>query len=434
MRVGDVLGVTVPFTTRGSQPVPHSFRSGTCRPLAPRPVRRFERRSILAPWTLVVLLSLSCGPAGDGSSQGAGGPLGEPTVVFPDDFGAIQTVRELDDHTVLVADPLGGALYRVDLDAGTRAPIGSEGQGPAEYRQPDAVWPLPGDSTLLIDLGNGRMTALGPDLTFGPTSPLSSGDPRSGLVVAIPQGIDALGRVYAQSIGGGMGSPPDSGAVLRVERGSLAIDTVAMYKVSDVVRTESGGVGERSVSIQQVPLSPEDAWGVAPDGSVVIARSGDYHVEWHASDGGVTAGDPVPYEPVSIGTAEKERWVRGQGRGGGGIGIRVEMSDGGAIQTSFGRGGGGSGQREIDQYQWPETEPPFYDGRIVVDRLGRAWVRRHVEPDEDATYDLFDRSGDRVATFTLTGDRDVVGFGEDAVYVVSYDDFDLSYLERYALP
>lgn len=38
------------------------------------------------------------------------------------------------------------------------------------------------------------------------------------------------------------------------------------------------------------------------------------------------------------------------------------------------------------------------------------------------------------ATYTLEGDRRVVGFGEGSVYVVSYDEFDLNYLERYALP
>ena len=32
------------------------------------------------------------------------------------------------------------------------------------------------------------------------------------------------------------------------------------------------------------------------------------------------------------------------------------------------------------------------------------------------------------------GDRRVVAFGDATVYVVSYDEFDLNYLERYDLP
>ena len=381
-------------------------------------------------------LLIACGSPGSEEAPAADrgeGSLGAPTAAFPEDFGTIQTVRELDDGRVLVADPLGGALYVVDLGDGSRTRLGTEGQGPGEYRQPDAVWSLPGDSTLFVDLGNGRMSTLGPDLEFGPTSPLSSGDPRTGMVVAIPQGVDAGGDVYTRSMGGGMGGElPDSGAVLRVTRSTLDVDTVATYKLQERVVTTTGGANNRGVSIEQIPLSAEDAWGVAPDGSVVLARSADYRVEWIDPDGGVTSGDPVPYVPVTIGTAEKEEWVRAQGRSGGGIGVQVSVTNG-VMQTSFRRGGAGGG-REIDQYQWPDIMPPFYSGRLQIDPNDRVWVRRHMEAGADATYDLFDRAGRHVATYTLPNDRNVVGFGAESVYVVTYDDFDLNYLERYRLP
>ena len=396
----------------------------------------------LRPASALLLLVAVVGCAGgEGSTRGDGaGPVAlDGAVVFPEDFGAIQTVREMDDGTVLVADPLGNALYRVDMEAGTRSQVGSEGQGPQEYRQPDAVWPLPGDSTLLVDLGNGRLVAMGPDLGFGDTRPLSSGDPRSGgLRLLIPRAVDAEGRIYIQSSGGGMGGPtlPDSGSILRVHREGATVDTVARYKLTDRVRTESGGPDNRSVSIEQVPLSTEDAWGVAPDGSVVVARAGDYHVEWHAPDGTVTSGPPIAYEPVPIGQEEKEAWARGRSRGGGGLSVRVMVNDAGVMQTSFSRGGGGRGGEEpdLDRYRWPEVKPPFYGDPILVDPLGRAWVRRHVDAGADATYDVFDGSGERVATYTLEGNREVVGFGDGVVYAVAFDDFDLSYLERYPLP
>ncbi|HSG49032.1 MAG TPA: hypothetical protein VLA43_14520, partial [Longimicrobiales bacterium] len=271
---------------------------------------------------LLALLLAGCGGSegGDAMGQeatgGSRGSLGEPTAVFPEDFGAIQTVRELDDGTVLVADPLGNALYRVDLAAGSRTQVGAEGQGPQEYRQPDAVWPLPGDSTLLVDLGNGRLVSLGPDMEFGPTSPLSAGDPREGLVLAIPTAVDRQGKIYTQSMGmgGGPGGQlPDSGVVLRVDRTAMTADTLVRVKLTERTRTESGGPDNRSVSIQQIPLSLEDTWGAAPDGSVVVARSGDYHVEWHRPDGTVVAGPPVDYEPASLGNDEKQEWIDAQG-------------------------------------------------------------------------------------------------------------------------
>jgi hypothetical protein len=357
-----------------------------------------------------------------------------PRVVFSEDFGSIQTVRELPDGRVLVADPLGKALYLLDPTAGTRVLVGSEGQGPEEYRQPDAVWPLPGDSTLLVDLGNGRVVALGPDLKFGPTMPIGLSEPGPGrtLVLALPQGMDGRGRIYTRALGGmGGGALPDSAAVLRVDRGTRVADTVANFKLPGRTQATSGGANARNVQISNIPLSPEDAWGVASDGSVAVARSGDYHIDWIGPDGRVTRGAPVPYDAVRIGTAEKEQWVAEQGRSGGGIGIGVEIQNG-QMTMSFARG---AGQRQgVDAYTWPDRMPPFYGGRLPIDPRNRVWVRRALTAGSPSTYDVFDRAGRRVSTVVLDAGKRVVGFGNGGVYVVAFDDFDLNYLEIYDLP
>lgn len=360
--------------------------------------------------------------------------LERPRVAFPEDFGTIQTVRELRDGRILVADPLGKALYMLDLSAGTRTVVGSEGQGPEEYRQPDAVWPLPGDSTLLVDLGNGRVVTLGPDMKFGATMPIGLGDPQAGtLVLALPQGMDGRGRIYTRAMGGmGGGALPDSASILRLDRRTRAADTVASFKLPDRTQSTSGGANNRNVQISNVPLSPEDAWGVASDGAVAVARAGDYHVDWIGPDGTVIRGAAVPYEAVRIGTAEKEQWVAEQGRSGGGIGIGVENQNG-VVTMSFARGGGGD-RRGIDAYTWPDRMPPFYGGRLPIDRQGRAWVRRALKAGSLSTYDVFDRAGKRVNTVTLDEGKRVVGFGNGVVYVVAFDDFDLNYLEVYDLP
>jgi hypothetical protein len=361
--------------------------------------------------------------------------LTEPTASFPEDFGAIQTVRELPDGRVLLGDPLSKALYVVDMDGGTRTVVGREGEGPEEYRQPDAVWPLPGDSTLLVDLGNGRLVALGPDLGFGPTWPLTVGDfqPGQPLVLAIPQGVDGQGHLFIREMGGMSGGPlPDSANILRIDRGTQSTERVARFKIQDMTQTSSGGANNQNVAISPVPLSYEDAWGVAPDGSVIVVRSGDYHVERIAPDGTVTQGGAIPFDPVGIGTAEKEEYVAELGRSGGGIRVGVQVVNG-EMAMSFARGGG-ENTREIDQYTWPEEKPPIYSGRIPVDASGRAWVRRHVDAGEPSTYDVFDENGSLLETVLLGHGKRVVGFGNNTVYVVSYDEFDLNYLERYAMP
>lgn len=363
--------------------------------------------------------------------------LGRPLAVFPEDFGSIQTVRELSDGRLLVADPLAKALYLVDMAQGRRRQVGSEGQGPEEYRQPDAVWALTGDSTLLVDLGNARLVRLGPDLAFGATRPIAQGDFQPGrpLVLAIPQGVDASGAVYFRGMPRepGQAEAPDSAEILRLPPGAAAPTAVARFKLPDQQVTRSGSANNQNTSISPLPLTPEDAWGVAEDGAVVIARSRDYHVEWIGPDGRRRAGPPVRWDPVRVGSAEKEEYLAEQGRGGG---IAVSLTvENGRPSLSMQRGGGpGQGARDAARYTWPDRLPPFYGGRIAVDRQGRAWVRRRVAAGAPATYDLFDRTGARVATLALEPGRRVVGFGAASVYVVAHDEFDLAYLERYALP
>jgi hypothetical protein len=377
----------------------------------------------------------ACGGGGDAAEDaGEAITLGEPTAAFAEDFGLIQTVREMPDGQVLVADPLGRALYLVDMDAGTRSQVGAEGEGPGEYLQPDAVWPLPGDSTLLVDLGNGRLVGMGPDLSFGPTMSLAMGAPGSptGLVLAMPQGVDGQGRIYVRGTAGIGREEVDSSAIARIDRGSQAIDTVGTYLMQSRLVDRTG----QGVRVSPIPLSPEDAWGVAPDGSIAVARAAGYRLDWIGPDGVLQAGTPVPVEALPLGQAEKEEWDLQRGRNAG-LSISISIGGGsGAVETSFQRGAGGRGRGETDfsVYQWPETLPAVYSGRVPIDGQSRAWVRRHVGAGMPATYDVFDRTGQRVRTVDLGLDRVLVGFGEDAVYVVAYDPFDLNYLERYAMP
>ncbi|MGD2045714.1 MAG: hypothetical protein PVH96_05795 [Gemmatimonadota bacterium] len=382
--------------------------------------------------TLSALALAGCGGAVEEAVSDSVTRLGQPTAAFAEDFGMIQTVREMPDGQVLVADPLGRALYLVDMDAGTRTQIGAEGEGPGEYLQPDAVWPLPGDSTLLVDLGNGRLVTLGPDLEFGPTMPLAAGEPGSpdGLILSMPQGVDGQGRIYVRGTAGFGREDRDSSAIVRLDRSTRAIDSVGTYLMQARIIERSG----QGVSVSPIPLSPEDAWGVAPDGAIAVARASGYRLDWIGPDGMLEAGPPIPTESLPLGTPEKEEWDRERSRNAG---LRVSISVGDqGVQTSFQRGAGGSprGETDFDVYQWPETLPAVYSGRLPIDPERRAWVRRRVGAGGPPTYDVFGRDGARIATVELDPDRVIVGFGVDAIYVVAYDEFDLNYLERYAMP
>ncbi len=356
--------------------------------------------------------------------------LERPDVIFADAFSLVGGLRELSDGRVMVADPLGQALVIADLAAGVADTIGGVGQGPQEYRQPDALLPLPGDSTLLVDLGNARLTVIGPDGRFGATTPIAQGDPAGGLLLVLPRAADSEGGVYFQPLGGGPRAQlPDSAPVVRWDRGSGALDTLARVALPEMNVASAGGPDNRSVSMRPVPLSPEDAWAVAWDGRVAAARSGDYHIEWIHRDGRVVRGQPVAYEPVRLRRADKEEWVEGLGNG---LRVGVEMQNGDR-RISFGRGGGGS-TPNIDGFEWPEAKPPFVARGVWVDPVGAVWVQRHVPAGEAVQLDVFDDAGNLKARVMLPAGRAIVGFGRDAIYATRTDELGLQWLERYSRP
>ena len=266
-------------------------------------------------------------------------------------------------------------------------------------------------------------------MEFGDTRLFATVDPREGTVLrAIPHAVDGVGRVYFGGLRGSAGSL-DSMSILRLDLDTDAVDSVGVFKRPAITIQFS----DRGVRTRPVPLSPTDAWGVAADGRVVVARVGDYRVEWIAADGTVTSGAPVPYTPRRIGRAEKMAWRDSQAETGGGLAVRDEVVNG-EIQRTVLRPGSREDEAELDSYEWPAFLPPFQDRPIPVDGIGRAWVRRHRKADGALQYDLFDGSGAVVLNVELDAQRRVVGFGDGTLYAVRMDEHGLQYLERYALP
>ena len=363
--------------------------------------------------------------------------LSKPDATFPEAFSLIQGLRELPDGRVMIADPLGQALVVADLRSGRADTLGKVGQGPREYRQPDGLFALPGDSTLLVDLGNARLTVLGPDGSFGATTPLTQGEsgpgPGGGLMIVLPRAVDGKGRVYFQGMmGGGPGQAlPDSAPVMRWDRGTGRIDTVAMVKIQELKRSTSGATGNQNVMVRPVPLSPQDAWTVGWDGRLALVRSAGYYVEWVNADGRVVRGGPVTYRPVPVRTADKEEWVAGMGNG-----VQVSVSiENGRRSMSMRRGGGaGRDAPDLDSFEWPEVKPAFTANGAAISPDGALWVERYMPAGSPRAFDVFAPDAKLVARVVLPAGRRLVGFGKGVVYLAWNDEFDLQYLERHRRP
>ena len=369
------------------------------------------------------------------TGEGQQTSLRNPTAVFSEGFSFVSRVRELPDGRVIVADPLGQVLLIVNMDEEWADTVGRVGAGPREYRQPDAVFALPGDSTLLVDLGNARLITLGPDGTFGSTAPIAQGEPSGpglgGMMIVLPSAVDGQGNVYFRPMMGGMGpgrSPPDSAPVVRWHRGTSRFDTVATVKLQELSISNTGGRNNMMQRMEPVPYSMQDGWDVGADGSVVVVRSNPYRVEWYRTGEAPVRGPAVDYRPRGVSRADKEAWEQ---RIGNGLSVGVTM-DNGQRQMSFGRGGRGGfgGTRALDDYPWPDVMPAFDPGRVWATPDGKVWVQRYGTGDAPE-FDVFDGQGRRTGQITLPAGRRVVGFGSGTVYLVMTDEFDLLYLERY---
>lgn len=343
-------------------------------------------------------------------------------------FGLIGGARELSDGRVVVADPMGKIFVMLDANLGSATALGSEGQGPDEYRQPDGIWPIGGDNSVLVDLGNARLTQIDANGGFGETVPIVR-QGAGGMMFALPRGSDDHGNVYFQGSPMGPRGMRDEVEVFRLNLATEETEVVARIKPASMDRRESGGADNQQVRILPIPLAATDVWGVRPDGGLYVARADDYTVEFIGTDGRVVAGPANDYDRVRIGGDEREEWSDRQAREGG-VGISVEEENG-RRRINLARSAGGGGSNDLS---WPDNKPPFENERIRVDHEGRGWVRVSMSAGAPATYDVFNEQGNKVATVTLPEGRSLVGFGSGSLYAAAVDEFDQHYLERFANP
>ncbi|MHB1225757.1 MAG: NHL repeat-containing protein [Gemmatimonadaceae bacterium] len=350
-------------------------------------------------------------------------------------FTTLAGVRELADGRLVVVDRGEKSIQLLDLAAGSAARVGHEGGGPNEYRQPHSAFSLPGDSTLVFDMGNMRHMVVTPEGAVART--FSTMDPESeSMRLLLARGTDGAGNLYFldRGLGATPGAVPvarDSGTVLRYDPRTKSVATVATVGLPETRIDASGSAGQRQVMIRSTPFAAQDDWTAGLDGRLAIVRHEPYRVEWIAPSGQRVTGPSVSHEPLRVTEKDREAWRERSRNPAGGVRIVVG-----------GRPGGGSapapmttGARMAEPDQWPEWKPPFLAGAAMVATDGRLWVQRTTPAGDDVPrYDIFDGFGRLVARATLPSASRLVGFGRNSAYVVRKDENDLEYLERYRLP
>ncbi|NOT09038.1 MAG: hypothetical protein HOP28_12635 [Gemmatimonadales bacterium] len=231
--------------------------------------------------------------------------LAERTAAFPEPFSRVRGLRELSNGVVLLTDWIEEKVFAVDFGKGSATPIGRVGSGPREFRLPGRLVPLPGDSTLLNDVGNARLSVIGPDLAIHRSIPAQ----RPGAAYSMsPRGVDAAGRFYFEipPWSQGPAAPKgDSVDIVRWNPRGNAIEGVGRVKGSDRPSWQREGKPRLTPGIPMVMFGSADGWAVLPEGRVLIVRSGDYRIDCLAGGASIGAGPPYAYPQLPVTDADK---------------------------------------------------------------------------------------------------------------------------------
>ena len=377
----------------------------------------------LLPLATLLVLALPAGAEAQGTPPVVS--LTRPDVRFAMEFSAVSGVRELANGQVLVSDGIEETLLRIDPRTGRTDTLGRAGQGPGEYKGPDALHALPAGGTLLVDLGNGRLNVLGADGRYQESVSIAQGGDGAPMFV-LPRAVDAAGRIYF--LQRSRDPSVDSAAVVRWDRARGTFETVARVGLGNTLTRTSGTANNQAVAQRPQPFPAADAWSVAPDGTVFVARAADYHVEW-LKPAGPVRGRPVRVTPVSIGAAERQEWADEMSSA---LRISVENRNG-ELRASFSRSG--SQQDAADELEgtvWPRSKPAFMGSGAWVTPEGEAWVERSVAAGAPRMVDVFGADGALRRQVRLPAGRRIVGFGAGSVYVRHADaESGLVTLERY---
>lgn len=338
-------------------------------------------------------------------------------------FSQVTGGAELRDGRLIIADATEQAVFVLDFARGAATALGRTGPGPNECGRPFTVLRAPGD-TLVIASPGGRF------LRVDPAGKILGPVPFPGELLAagmsIPRAIDAAGRYYWAS--DFLVADPQRGSrrnrtpsVRRWTPGQDSTELVATYSDHGADVTQH----------RRYPYPERDGWVVAPDGRVGVVVAADYHVVWVRDRRVLAAGQPIPFQRIAIGRAEREAYRELQARTPAAA-VRVIDPDGNAREQEAAR------RRVAQAYPdelFPKALPPFEATGVWLSPRGDVWVSRsRALEDSVPVVDVIDPAGARRGSLHLPIGRRVLALEREFIYLVHTDDDGLQWVERYAWP
>jgi hypothetical protein len=305
-------------------------------------------------------------------------------------------------HQVKVFSPTGELIRAV----------GRDGRGPGEFGHIWSVHPFRGDSLMVYDYSQERVSILDTDGGFG----------RSFVVTFGPnywaQGVLMDSMVFLASPGEGRrhadvpGIRWDSTWFVLYRGPDLPVDTIGRYALSEQRGTGAGRprayhFGHRT----QFALAGDRLYM----GSSVSWEIGEYTLR-----GEVVRSIRRPYEPKPVTPELKARFRQGY------IAI-IEAEEGNVPPDQLDRY-----MAFVDEADYPEQLPAY--SAMLVDDRGNLWVEDYrIYTDAESTWSVFDREGQWLTTVDMPHGLQVLAIGDAYVLGFIRDDMGLDRVVLFAL-
>lgn len=290
--------------------------------------------------------------------------------------------------------------------------VGRPGEGPGEFSFIGALRRARGDSIVVTDAVQPRLTVLNENGDLGRTiavEPIENQGPRLRGILFDTLGVWALTKV--EWSGGVSKGVRDSLIVaLRPMNGGAAkvIGRFAAAEKFNQVMPHGGIIGWNQ------PFSRDAYAAIGPD-IVWIGQSDQYELRGYSSTGKLKRVVRVNRQPTSIGAAERGRFFQ----------FQLDGAEDDEDRRSY---------NEVHRIiTHPETMPAF--SAVIADLAGNVWVKDYRVPWESgpALWRVFSPEGRGIAHVLLPAELIVHEIGDDYILGMARDDMEVEHIRQYRL-
>lgn len=337
---------------------------------------------------------------------------------YPLSVTQVRGTRELSDGRVIVLLREPRTMVIFDAAGRTQRQLGRTGDGPGEYRSPKAIFPMGGDSSLVVDGTNRKFYLIDRDRFGSITSAVQTWQP------ILSSGVDVHGTMLQMVGVYGPDNPREpwqyDDLPIYAKRIALVLrPRNAQPQTIDTIAGQYFGARQYPLKVNRVamihigilnPLQTHDQAVMFATGDIAIARFSPYRVDWRLRNGTFVKGTPVS-EPANPVTAE----------------VRKRFAE------NWMRNDDGTPVLKAEKFPpWPAVVPPFVREALVAGTDGLLYVTRtRSTVGEKLAIDAFDSTGKRVGSALLPEGSRLLAVTPRGWYVAQRNEDDEETLVRY---